>query len=415
MTDAELDAAINAKMKEEGYTTQEPSSAPTIRHARPPAPLLDSTVSGYAPDNAPVNNEPPASSSAVDSHAALDRAEAELAAEKKAKEDQEKNIFITPDQKVAASMGALFGAGAQYTGAGKKLLRRDPELFSPDATKMETVKDIADEVSLRQGNVSKIDEAIAQLKQNPQGMTQAQIDRLLTGGEGGTLGTSGLQRTGTFNDESQRMARHLAETEKLIKASHGNVPDPIVQAGQLVTLPSGIKVSPADALGHAQDQARVQAEQNIESLKRLRQSEQTKADLAESNKNEELSLAKSRGYRAGLGRMAQGAIGGANTAMTGLDIYNKYKDKTNPDWQDWSRLAGGLGMTFGGKKTGVLGALATIPWAIKHKDELARGMTMGDVVDPRAALGMTGSELAEPALPGVQPNYVSPLNQYRRP
>jgi hypothetical protein len=415
MTDAELDAAVNAKLKEEGYTTQEPStsSPPAIRHARPPAPLIDSTTLGDTTDNAPSSNEPSASGAEVDTHAALDRAEAELAAEKKAKEDQEKKQVLTNDQALTAGAGALVGAGAQYTGIAKKFLNRDPTLFAPDPNKIETVKDIADEVALRQGRVSKFDEVIADLKRNPQSMTQDQIDRLISGGEGSTLGTTGRQRTGTFGDESQRMARHLAETEKLIKASHPNLPDPIVQAGQLVTLPSGLKVSPSAALSHAEDQARQQTEQNVEELRRLRESEQTKADLAEANRNKELSLAKSRGYRSGLGRLTQGAVGGADTALTGADIYNKWKKGQPIDWQDWSRLAGGLGMTFGGKKVGALGALANIPYFIKHQNEIAQGMTMGDVADPRAAVGMSGSELAQPALPGTREDYVSPLNQYR--
>jgi hypothetical protein len=36
-------------------------------------------------------------------------------------------------------------------------------------------------------------------------------------------------------------------------------------------------------------------------------------------------------------------------------------------------------MTFGGPKLGVAGALAQWPYIVKHRDELARALTLGDI------------------------------------
>jgi hypothetical protein len=59
MTDDEREEAIQAKLKELGHADEPApasSSTPTIRHARPPAPLIEPTVSGHATQNMPVSS-----------------------------------------------------------------------------------------------------------------------------------------------------------------------------------------------------------------------------------------------------------------------------------------------------------------------------------------------------------------------
>jgi hypothetical protein len=157
-------------------------------------------------------------------------------------------------------------------------------------------------------------------------------------------------------------------------------------------LKSGIQVPTNVATEIAQQQAKAQTEQQRQKLELQRQSELNKAGLSQQTINRESDLAKSRGFRSGLGKTAMGGIGGAQAGLSGYDIYQKWKNKEPIDWQDWSRLGGSLAQTFGGPITGTAGALATLPWAIKHKEELLRGMTMNDVNPTAFPAGTSGAE-----------------------
>jgi len=412
MTDAEIEEAVKAKLKEEGYATKESSSTPVVRHARPPAPLIEPTVSGHdSADTSSSNQSELPSNTSSSTHDAIDRAEREIAAQKKDQEDKDKNQFLTPQQKTVAAIGAALGLGARYKGleAGADFLKPSEKFFQVKPTEEDVKKSasINEELTARQKALANINAEIQRITNDPTAsainMTPEQIHRILQGGEGSTLGTTGSQRSGGFNEEQQRLSRTLAETEKNVKRVNPNLPDPIVAGGQMVPLPgSNIRVPTTVATSIAQEQANAQAEQRLKNLQLIRQSEENKLGITQKQADQESNRAKSRGYRAGVAKGAAGVVGGADTALSAFDIYKKYAGGKPIDWQDISRFIGGLGMTFGGPKLGTAGALAQIPYFAKHQDEIARGMTMGDVVDPRVALFLTGQELFEPAIPGVQ-------------
>lgn len=106
---------------------------------------------------------------------------------------------------------------------------------------------------------------------------------------------------------------------------------------------------------------------------------------------------------------------GANVAVRGLfgaplaaQGYTTATQKEPIDWTQYLSLIGNALGTFGpltSKIPGVAGripvagplaTLAQIPYAVKHREELARGMTMADVRNPHALMP---SEMFEPAFP----------------
>ena len=106
---------------------------------------------------------------------------------------------------------------------------------------------------------------------------------------------------------------------------------------------------------------------------------------------------------------------GANVAVRGLfgaplaaQGYTMATQKEPIDWTQYLSLIGNALGTFGpltSKIPGVAGripvagplaTLAQIPYAVKHREELARGMTMADVRNPHALMP---SEMFEPAFP----------------
>ena len=64
---------------------------------------------------------------------------------------------------------------------------------------------------------------------------------------------------------------------------------------------------------------------------------------------------------------------------------------------------GGLGMMAKSAPIGAACLAAQLPYAIKHREEIARNMKMSDVVDPVMSMFLTGQEMFEPVLPGMQP------------
>jgi hypothetical protein len=69
-------------------------------------------------------------------------------------------------------------------------------------------------------------------------------------------------------------------------------------------------------------------------------------------------------------------------------------------------------MALGKGKLGTLGALAQIPYAVKHRDEIARSQMLADIVPDTMRMGMTGAEMYEPA--GTMPVKPFPINDGRR-
>lgn len=106
-----------------------------------------------------------------------------------------------------------------------------------------------------------------------------------------------------------------------------------------------------------------------------------------------------------LQRGANVAVRGAFGAPLAAQAYNMGTQEEPIDWTQWlSLFGGGLG-TFGPLTSkiprvagrvpvaGTLATLAQVPYAVKHREEIARGMTLPDVVgDPNM---LTGPEMFE--------------------
>jgi hypothetical protein len=390
MTEEEIQARIKARLKEEGIESDEDRPASRAQRARPPARIDESIVKAQSEE--PKNPAEEGGRERIDS--VFDAIDAE---ERRTKDETKNNETLTPKQAIATA-GALTGAALK--------LKSEPGkgVFQPKPTSenARVVGEISEDIVSRQKALDKIDEQIRNIIKDPNAtsadFTPDQVQRILQGGEGPTAGTTGAQRGYGYNAEQQRRARHQAQTEGVVSRINPYLPDPIVQAGQVVPLPSGIQVPTNVATELAQAKAKAQAEAQRRNLELQRQSEQNKINIGKENINKEMKLAQSRGYRAGAGKVAVGALGGAETGLSAYDIYQKWKSGQPIDWQDWSRLAGGLGMTFGGTRLGTAGALATIPWAIKHKDELMREMTLGDI-NPTA---FSAQDTLTPAVPEMQ-------------
>jgi hypothetical protein len=394
----EIKAAIKARLKEEGIESEDEKHAPEVRrgHAKPPAPLPSAEPNA---ENKPPAEEGGAPKSIADQVLeALEKAQRQQKEEEKKKEEAQ----TLSNKQIAAASGATAGVLARLTGrdfeSGLKPSPQGTNIFSPKPSEenIRIMNEAVGDIKERHSLVNKIEEQLRNLTQDPNAkitdFTPDQVQRILQGGEGPTMGTTGAQRGYGYNAEQQRRARHQAETERTVSKINPYAPDPIVQAGQVVPLKSGIQVPTNVATEIAQQQAKAQTEQQRQNLELQRQSELNKAGLSQQTINRESDLSKSRGYRSGLGKAAMGTIGGAQSGLSGYDIYQKWKNKEPIDWQDWSRLAGSLAQTFGGRKTGTAGALATLPWAYKHRDELYKGMTLPDVADPNM---FTGSEMFE--------------------
>jgi len=88
--------------------------------------------------------------------------------------------------------------------------------------------------------------------------------------------------------------------------------------------------------------------------------------------------AKQTGKNAG---RALGFMGGAITAEQAYHMAMDYlKNKVVPDWTQWTSLAGGPLATFGGRRLGPLGVAMQAPYIYKHHEDIAKGLTMGDVM-----------------------------------
>lgn len=176
-------------------------------------------------------------------------------------------------------------------------------------------------------------------------MTDEAVDRILSGGEGPTYGTSGRQRTEGFNLETSRRARHQKEIESLVESKFPGTRDPYVSVGEsMVPLKSNIVVPESTA----RQMAEQKTQQNLQAIQEA-----------------ERKAARS-GLASGAAKVGMGALGGALTAAQGLNMATQ---KEPIDWTQWLSLGGGPLMTFGGKLLGPIGALMQMPYAVKHPEE----------------------------------------------
>jgi hypothetical protein len=186
-------------------------------------------------------------------------------------------------------------------------------------------------------------------------LTPEQVSRILSGGEGPTLGTTGRQRQEGFSLEGTRRSRTQNEIEDFVNKNFPATRDPFTSIGEpLVPLKNDIIIPRSVATQEAE-------KTTSNTLKAINEAEKS---------------AKMSGIKSGLTKAGVGALGGA---LTGLQAYNMATQDKPLDWSHYLSLLGNLGVTFGGPKIGTIGGLAQIPYAIKHRDELAHGMTYGDI------------------------------------
>jgi hypothetical protein len=256
---------------------------------------------------------------------------------------------------VVASAGAAAGALARHKGVETK------NVFKPGENVYQAPQKTVDALNQHLRTIT------GDANVDVRGMTNAQIDRILQGGEGSTLGTTGAQRGYGYQNEQQRRSRNQHEVENLVKKISPNLPDPIVQAGQTVPLPSGIEVPVNVARQHAADTTT-----------------NTQRAISEAQKS-----MKTSGIKSGAAKVGAGALGGG---LSAAQAYEMATQKTPADWSQYLSLLGGLGATFGGPRAGVAGGLAQLPYAIKNREAIMRGMT-GTEVNPTAfPIGMPGAD-----------------------
>jgi hypothetical protein len=97
-----------------------------------------------------------------------------------------------------------------------------------------------------------------------------------------------------------------------------------------------------------------------------------------------------------VGRVGLGALGGAEGLSQG---YSMLKDEQEKKPMDYTKLVSGLGSlasVFARPSIGVLGQFAQLPYAYKHRNELTKGLNMGDI-SSTAFMGMP--EEQQPAFP----------------
>jgi len=355
--------------------------------------------------------------------------------------DEEENKKSTNFNNVLTGAGAAIGAAAQYKGGvglGRALKPGAGVFSNPDSappvdvspapiTETASPLDITaqklneQQMQREEAVNAKLREITGDPEASTKTMTHAQIERALSGGPGPDLGVSSWQREDTKNTRSKTRAKVDDFFENLQK-QHGLDPNkPYYDAGEMVTLPSGIQVTAAEARRMANSRAREASnllrqhenatETHNATIEALNQAKQTNAQAATAAQQQTAAanaVAQNRrnkmiGVAKGTGRMALGALGGAEAAKQGLNMYEQHKQGVEPDWTQMLSTAGGLTSALAkSPAVGIAGQAAQIPYMYYHSGDVARGMTMGDVVPSTAAMGMSQGELD------------SPLNQYQK-
>lgn len=275
-------------------------------------------------------------------------------------------VFLAPpveDKKSSSSsgLGAVATAGAAAGAFARHKGLEGRNVFKPGENVYQAPQKTIDALNERLRTITG-DPSV-----DVRGMTNAQIDRILQGGEGSTMGTTGAQRGYGYQNEQQRRSRNQQEVESTVRRMNPNLPDPIVQAGQTVPLPSGIEVPVSVARQHATDTALGNQRAVSEAQKSL----------------------KTSALKSGAARVGSGALGGG---LTAAQAYEMAAQPEPADWSQYLSLLGGLGITFGGPRMGVAGGLAQLPYAVKNREAIMRGMT-GTEVNPTAfPVGMPGAD-----------------------
>lgn len=94
----------------------------------------------------------------------------------------------------------------------------------------------------------------------------------------------------------------------------------------------------------------------------------------------------------GASNLLRPIAGGAIAAPQLLSVANDYQQKNPIDATQVISGLGGLGMMTKSTPLGLAGAAAQIPYAIKHREELARGMSLSDINPTAFPVGTSGAE-----------------------
>jgi len=300
------------------------------------------------------------------------------------KNEFERNPEIT-------GLGAILGGMAQYKGVGQNLFSPDPNLF------------VATNPNTPRGQIGVAPSAIGQPLSN--------VEHTMQSAQGQRPGETGRQREDTHNMESNRLS--LAGKENLQAPGASNV---IVKAGPQYVTASGVAI-PKSAAVTLEEQLLAKRKADIIADQQIRQKvAETERRFDEQKAKRANVINTVKGATQGTARMGQGIVGGAIAAPAlyeyGRDVIKGDKTKPADTTQGLSGL-GGLMMALGKfKGMGGLGAALQVPYVVKNRDELARSQMLSDVVPDTVRMGMTGSEMYEPA--NTMPVKPFPINDGRR-
>lgn len=317
-----------------------------------------------APDASLAQNETvvPATTGGVNPFIELKRRQENELKKQPPKTEFERNPEIT-------GMGALLGALAQYKGAGQNIFRPDPNLFVATNPSMPNAP---------RGNVAPV-------------IPATDVEHVIQSGQEARPQVTGRQKESGHNWETNRQS--LAQQMGLSMPGASNV---VVQAGPMYPTKSGVGIPQNVAVEMEQE---LQAKQAAEAEQRR---QLLARQAAEQQRQQQQQARRSQviGGLKGTARIGQGVVGGT-LAAPALYEYTRdalKKDVNKPaDTTQAVSGVGGLMMALGKGKLGTLGALAQIPYAVKHRDELARSQLLADIVPDTIRMGMTGSEMYDPA------------------
>lgn len=330
-----------------------------------------------APDGSPAPTETvvPPSAGSVNPFIDLKRKQEEEAKKKPPKNEFERNPEIT-------GMGGLLGTMAQYKGAGQNLFKPDAELFTyrqpPPPPPIPQI-----------GAVS------------PMGAQPlSDVEHTMQSGQGQRPSETGRMRENTHNQETQRQA--LAAKQGIQLPGASNL---IVNAGPMYTTESGVAI-PKNAAIQLEQELQIKKAAEAEQRRQILEKQAIEQQRLQQQKaRRDQMIGSAKGAAKGTAQLGQGFVGGALAAPAlyeyGRDVIKNDPKKPADVTQGISGI-GGLMMALGKSKLGGLGALAQIPYIVKNRDELARSQMLSDVVPDTMRMGMTGSEMFEPA--GAMPS-----------
>lgn len=288
------------------------------------------------------------------------------------KKDKDPTKNVLQRNESLTELGALLGAGAQYKGVGQNLLKPAMDLFSPSGASMPDGQ--------RVGAMPAV--------------PMTDVEHTMQSGQGQRPTETGRQRENTHNQETNRQA--LAAKQNLQLPGAANV---VVNAGPMYTTESGLSIPKNTAVKLEQE---LQTKQAAEAERR-RQILMQQAIEQQRIQQQQANRAKVVGAATGTRQLGQGVVGGGLAAPQlyeyGRDVVKNDKAKPADTTQGMSG-AGGLMMALGKGKAGAVGALAQVPYMIKHRKELAASMGMSDI-NPTAFMGMPDE--FNPAFPQLRP------------